>query len=535
MENPIAFSIVAFSVLLTLAISLYSRKWTKTRAEFYVAGGNISWKLNGLAMIGDFCSAASFLGIAGAIALMGIDGWWIGIGFFGSWVAVLLIVAGPLKSCGKFTMGDVLVARFGNVKRIKILAMLSTIILCTLYLVPQIVGAGHLFELLLGWDYLTTVIMTGILMAVFVTIGGMRGTTYNQAIQGIMLWVAMLLLVIFASIAHFSWNPLAIITASSEIVPPLVSAEMPEAVDIVRAAEDPSSAITAVRALMPDAPSALTPGVGLKNIWNQLSLVLGFFLGILGLPHILIRFYTVRDAKAAEKSAELTIIALGIFYVLTLFVGLAAMYLLYPTLVQLLADGYQGVATNMAVPILGQMLGGEVALGIIAAGALAAMLSTSTGLLISATTSLIHDLYGGILKPHSTEKEQLIFAKAGSVVLAAVAIGLSVWLVDENVGILVGMCFGIAASTFAPVLVCSIWWNRLTKQAVIAAMTVGLISSLLFTFAKFLGVSSILGLPVLINPALYSVPAAVIVLILTSFLTKDRGKVEEFMATAHRG
>lgn len=258
-------------------------------------------------------------------------------------------------------------------------------------------------------------------------------------------------------------------------------------------------------------------------------------MGVLGLPHILIRFYTVRDAKAAEKSAELTILTLGTFYASTMFVDLAAMYLLYPTLVQLLSEGYKGVATNMAVPMLGQMLGGEVVLGIIAAGALAAMLSTSTGLLISATTSLAHDFYGGIIKPESTEKEQLLFAKIGSGVLAVAAMGLSVWLVNENVGILVGMCFGIAASTFAPVLVFSLWWDRLTKQGVIAAMAVGLISSLLWTFVRFFGVSAILGPPVLINPALYSVPAAVITLILTSFLTKDRGKVEEFMATAHRG
>ena len=535
MENPIAFLIVALSVLITTAISFYSKKWTKTRAEFYVAGEQISWKLNGLAMLGDFCSAASFLGIAGAIALMGVDGWWIGIGFFGAWIVVLLIAAGPLKSCGKFTMGDVLVARFGNVRKIKTLAMLSTTILCMLYLVPQIVGAGHLFELLLGWDYLVTVIITGMLMAAFVIVGGMRGTTYNQAIQGVMLWGAMLLVLIIASIAHFGWNPLGIITAGGEMVPPVVSAEMTEAVNISIEAENSLVAIESTRELMLNAPSALTPGVGLKNIWNQLSLVLGLFLGVLGLPHILIRFYTVRDAKAAEKSAGLTIITLGIFYASTLFVGLAAMYLLYPTLVQLLSEGHRGVATNMAVPMLGQMLGGEVFLGIIAAGAMAAMLSTSTGLLISATSSLGHDFYGGIIKPESTEKEQLLFAKIVSGVLAAAAIGLSVWLVDANVGILVGMCFGIAASTFAPVLVFSLWWDRLTKQGVIAAMAVGLISSLLWTFASFFGVSAILGLPVLISPALYSVPAAVITLILTSFLTKDRGKVEEFMAAAHRG
>lgn len=195
----------------------------------------------------------------------------------------MLIAAGPLKSYGKFTMGDVLVTRFGNIRRIKTLAMLSTIILCTLYLVPQIVGAGHLFELLLGWDYLITVIITGTLMAVFVIIGGMRGTTYNQAVQGVMLWGAMVLLLIIASIAHFGWNPLRIIIAGGEMVPPVVSAEMTEAVNISIEAENSLVAIESTRELMLNAPSALTPGVGLENIWNQLSLVLGLFFGRIGI------------------------------------------------------------------------------------------------------------------------------------------------------------------------------------------------------------------------------------------------------------
>lgn len=535
MENPIAFSIVALSIFVTMYISYYSRRWTRTTAEFYVAGGKIPWRLNGVAMLGDYCSAASFLGVAGAIALMGIDGWWIAIGFFGAWIVALLMAAGPLKSAGKFTVGDVLVARFGGAKGIKVLAMLSTVILCALYLVPQIVGAGHLFGLLLGWEYLPTVLATGTLMATFVIIGGMRGTTYNQAIQGVLLWGAMMLLLVVVSIAYFGGNPFKILGAGIEMVPPTVSAKTVEVVDAVIAAPDAGEAVAVARDMLPDAPGGLTPGVGVRDMWNQLSLVLGLFLGVLGLPHILIRFYTVHDARAARRSAEVTIIGLATFYAAVIFVGLAAMYLLYPTLVQLLAEGKRGVATNMAVPMLGQALGGEVLLGIIAAGALAAMLSTSTGLLISATTSIAHDLYAGIIRPESSDRERLVFAKIGAGVLAAVAIGLSVWLKDENVAVLVGMCFGIAASTFAPMLVFSVWWRRLTRQGVIAGMAVGLVSSLLFTFARFFGAEDILGIPVLINPALYSVPAAVVATVLVTYLTKDVGKVEEFLASAHKG
>jgi cation/acetate symporter len=179
------------------------------------------------------------------------------------------------------------------------------------------------------------------------------------------------------------------------------------------------------------------------------------------------------------------------------------------------------------------MMGGQVLMGVIAAGAMAAMLSTSAGLLISATTSLSHDLYKGILNPDSTDEQQLRFAKLGAGGLAIIAIFMSIWLKDQNVAMLVGMCFGIAASTFAPALVFAVWWHKLTSQAVIIGMATGLIVSLLFTFGRFFGVESILGLDVLVNPALYSMPLAVLVTVVVSLMTDDRGETEEFMAKAH--
>ena len=540
MENLVALTIVALSVVLTILISYINRRYTRTTASFYVAGGKIPWKVNGLAMLGDYSSAASFLGVAGAIALSGIDGWWIALGFFGAWITVLLVAAGPLKSAGKYTIADALTARFES-KEIRILGMISTIVLCTLYLVPQIVGAGHLFKLLLGWEYLPTVITTGVLMALFVIVGGMRGTTFNQAVQGVLLWGAMAAVLVVSSVVYFGGNPFAIIDAGRETVPPEIAVSeavrLSEEMGINIDTANPEQSIMlaeAVRENLADEPSALTPGVGLRDLMNQMSLVLGLFLGVLGLPHILIRFYTVKNAVAAQKSTEFTIWGLATFYTMVLFVGIAAMYLLYPTLVHLLDTGQKGVATNMAVPMLGELLGGQVFLGIIAAGALAAMLSTSSGLLISATTSLAHDLYAGIIRPDSSEREQLLFAKVGAGVLAVLAILLAIWLKDLNVGILVGMCFGIAASTFAPALVFTLWWKRLTKEGVIAGMLVGLVVSLLFTFGRFFGAKAILGIPVLVNPALYSVPAAVIALLVVTYLTKDRGKVDEFMAIAHR-
>ncbi len=522
MDKELALAIVLASVVLTLYISYYARRFTRTTTEFYVAGRGISWKINGLAMLGDYCSAASFLGVAGAIALMGIDAWWIALGFFGAWIVVLPLVAGQLRAVGKFTVGDVLITRFGHDTKLRMISMITTLVLCTLYLVPQMVGAGHLFKLLLGWDYLTTVIVTGVIIILIIILGGMKGTTLNQAIQGLVLWGAMFLLLVLALV--YMGGPTSLINSANEAVPPAYAVNK----GVVE------GDATKVRELLPNAPSALTVGVGLRDLANQMSLVLGLLLGVLGLPHILIRFYTVPDVRAAQKSTELTIWGLATFYAMTVFVGLACMYLLYPKLIGYLAAGERGIATNMAVPMLAEMLGGGVFLGLVAAGALAAMLSTSAGLLIAATTSLAHDLYASIIKPESSERERVTFAKIIAGLLGLLSIAMAIWLKDVNVGILVGMCFGIASSTFAMALVLTIWWRRLTREAVIAGMAAGLVSSLIFTFARFFGLESVFGLPVLINPALYSVPIALSAFAVTSYLTKDSGNVEKFMVLVHR-
>jgi len=536
MENLIALIIVGLGIGLSIWISFYHRGSTGSTANFYVAGGGISPRINGLAMLGDYASAASFLGVAGAVALMGVDGWWLAIGFFAAWIVVLLTIASPLKNVGKFTVADVLNARFSeHTKKIRTVAMFSTLVLCVMYLVPQIVGAGHLFGLLLGWDYLPTVLITGSLMAFFVVIGGMKGTSYNQAIQGAILFGALIFLLIFGVITLFNGNPAGVIEASSNMVPVKLAAENAQAVVAAAsmAGAEPGAAVAAVREVMPDAASAVTPGVGLRSLADNASLVLALFLGVLGLPHILIKFYTVANASEARKSAEITIWGLAIFYTAIFFVGLIAMYALYPQLIQLIADGEVGKAKNMTMPMLGDMLGGQILMGVIAAGAMAAMLSTSAGLLISATSSLSHDLYKGVINPNSTDAEELRFAKIGAFFLAVIAILMSVWLKSENVAMLVGMCFGIAASTFAPALVFAVWWKKLTSQAVVWGMAIGLVSSLLFTFSKFFGLKTMLGLDVLVNPALYSVPLAVVVTVAISYMTSDRGNTDEFMAQAH--
>jgi len=538
-DNLVAILILGVGMATFFLIGIYSRRWTKSTAEFYVAGGQIPWKLNGVAMFSNYASAASFLGVAGAIALFGIDNWWLALGFFAAWIVVVLILASPLRRSGKYTVADALYERFSG-REIRFLTIVAGLAIGVLYLVPQLVGAGHLFNLLVpGLDYMFWVAISGGMTAVIVVMGGMRGTSYNQAFQGIIIFGAMTILLVLAVVMYFSWNPLAILTEADSVVTPTQVVNAGGANDLLvqyppdSAAEQAIAASKASMETLPEEPSALTPGVDVKDLPNQLSLVLGLFLGVVGLPHVLIRLFTVKDAVAARKSTELTIVSLAIFYTMTLFVGLAAMILLYPLLTDLINSGDVGKATNTAVAELGRLLGGEVLLGVVMAGAMAAILSSAVGLLIQMTTTVAHDGYTILLRPQSSEAQRVRVAQITGIVLTVIAVGLSIVLKEENVAQLVGLTFGIAASTFAPVLLMTVWWTRYTRQGVVATFIVGLIVSLLFTAAKYMGIEAVLGLPVLVNPALYGVPAAFAAGIIASLLSRDVGAVDRFMHLAH--
>ncbi len=539
MDNLVAVSILVVGMATFFLIGIYSRRWTKSTAEFYVAGGQIPWKLNGMAMFSNYASGASFLGVAGAIALYGIDNWWLALGFFAAWVVVVLVLASPLRRSGKYTVADALRERFSG-PEIRFLTIVAGLTIGVLYLVPQLVGAGHVFNFLFPeLDYAFWVAISGALTAVIVVMGGMRGTSYNQAFQGLIIFTAMILLFVLAMVMYFNWNPLSMLTEADNVVTPTQIVENDASQEILSLYPIDSSADQAKEAalyseeVLPEEPSALTPGVNVTDLPNQLSLVLGLFLGVVGLPHVLIRLYTVKDAVAARKSTELTIISLAIFYTLTLFVGFAAMTLLYPWLTDLIANGEVGKATNTAVAELGDLLGGQVLLGIVLAGAMAAILSSAVGLLIQMTTTVAHDGYTVLLRPESSEEQRVRVARVAGIVLTVGAVILSILLKEENVAQLVGLTFGIAASTFAPVLLMTVWWVRYTKQGVIATFIVGLIVSLLFTAAKYMGLESVVGLPVLVNPALYGVPAAFAAGIIVSLVTKDVGAVDHFMHLAH--
>lgn len=528
----LALFIVVISIFITLGIAWYSRRWTRTTAEFYVAGGRITWLANGIALIGDYLSAASFLGVAGGIAIFGIDRFWDALGYFSGYVVVLLLIAGPLRNVGKYTVADVLDVRF-NSKTLRVIVMIATLFISTFYLIPQMLGAGVLFQTLLGLPYNVTTVLIGGLMILYVVLGGMRGTTYNQMIQGVLLWSVMLLILILATSIYFHGSLGAILDAAEKMVPPGVVAKHEDVAKQVSAIEDSEEAVKAAAEGLPESPTALTPGAFAKDLPNALAFAIGIIFGTAGLPHILIRFYTVPDAKAAKKSVVTCLVGIGTFYIFASFVGLAAMYLLYPKLVAWLTGELAGVAKNMPVPLVGELVGGEALLGIAAAGAMAAMLSTAVGLLIAGTTSVAYDLYKSVLHPEASERSQILVAKITALIMGIIAVFLAIVLKGSNVSFLVTLAFGIAASSLFPVLALALWWKGLTRQGAMWGILTGLIVSAVFVIGQLQGATSILGLPVLVNPGLYGIPATFIVAIIVSIFTSDVGVVDKFMAIAH--
>ncbi len=531
--NIVAISIVLILVGITIGVAWYSRRWTRTTSEFYVAGQKISWFQNALALTGDYLSAASFLGVTGAIAVLGIDRTWDAIGYFGGYIVLLALLAVPLRKVGKYTASEILTTRFRASKTVRTSAMLGSTVISSFYIVPQLVGAGALMQILLGWDYVISVLVIGVLVIGYVVMGGMRATTYNQVIQAVVLWFAMLIILILTVVIFFDYNPMNIIQQASDVVPPEVAAGMItdgaafEGMTFYEVIEEVSDELTGV-------DTALTPGAFAPDWMNLFALATGLVFGTAGLPHVLKRYYTVDRPKDARTSTIGVLFAIGSFYIMAIFVGLAAMVLLYPELIGYFQAGEDSVAQNMAVPLLGELAGGDVILGLAIGGAFCAILSTVAGLLITIGTTITHDYYMELIEPNASEKKEVFIAKLSIVATGIIAVVVALALGDQNVSYLVTLAFGMAASVFFPVLFMSVWWKGYTRQGAIATMVAGLIVSVIFVVAQLTGTPDVLGLPVLVNPALYSLPAAVATGIIVSKFTDDIGDVDRFMALAHR-
>jgi cation/acetate symporter len=465
-------------VLLTLGITIWASRQTKSATDFYAGGRSFSGFQNGMAIGGDYMSAASFLGIAGIIALYGYDGFLYSIGFLVAWLVALLLVAELMRNSGKYTMADVLAFRMKQ-KPVRTAAAVSTITVSIFYLLAQMVGAGALVALLLGirpgqtflgmdanTAKIATIVMVGALMIIYVTIGGMKGTTYVQIVKAFLLLTGAAVMTVMV-LAAFKFNLSALLGEAAR-----------------QSGKGDAFLEPGLRY------GVETPGNALATFYSKidlLSLGIALVLGTAGLPHILIRFYTVPNANAARKSVLWAIGIIGAFYLMTLALGFGA-----AALVSAKAITAQDKAGNIAAPLLaerlgerylGGQIGGAVLLAVIAAVAFATILAVVAGLTLASSSSLAHDFYANVIKGGQTsERQEVVVARIAAFGIGAVAIVLAIFAQSLNVAFLVALAFAVAASGNLPAILYSLFWRRFTTTGAVAAIYGGLLSAVLLVF-----------------------------------------------------
>ncbi|MEU4894388.1 cation acetate symporter [Streptomyces sp. NPDC044780] len=453
-NRPLIVTLFAVFVLATLAITVWAGRQTKDATDFYAGGRQFSGFQNGLAISGDYMSAASFLGIAGAIALSGYDGFLYSIGFLVAWLVALLLVAEPLRNSGRYTMGDVLAYRMRQ-RPVRTAAGVSTIVVSIFYLLAQMAGAGVLVSLLLGITSeagkILIVVLVGVVMMLYVTIGGMKGTTWVQMVKAVLL-IAGTLLITFLVLLKFHFNV-------SELL-----GEAAKNSGIGESFLEPG----------------LKYGINATSKLDFLSLGIALVLGTAGLPHILIRFYTVPTAQAARKSVNWAIGIIGVFYLMTIALGFGAAALLDRD--DIIASNKSG---NTAAPLLAEEVGGganstggAILLAVISAVAFATILAVVAGLTLASSSSFAHDLYANVIrKGQATQKEEISAARWATVGIGTVAVVLGVFARDLNVAGLVALAFAVAASANLPTILYSLFWKRFTTRGALWSIYGGLISS----------------------------------------------------------
>lgn len=440
--NPTYFLFLIYIIVSTLIITYWAAKRSKTPHRFYIASGKLTGFQNGMAIAGDFISAASFLGIIGMVALRGYDGFLYSIGFLVSYIVVLFLVAEPVHRLGIFSLGDVVCARFpGN--HMRILMAFSTFIISILYMIPQLVASGFLLRLLLNIDYSVSVLVIGILMTIYVVFGGMIATSWVQIVKTVLLMSGTFLLTLIV-FSQFQW--------------------------------DVGKLIEEVKKGTPLGEDFFLSGHLFDNPLEFLSLQLALVLGTAGLPHILIRLYTVRNTFEVRKSLISSTWIIGLFYIMTLILGLATVALLgFERLIEGDSTG------NLAAPLLAHAVGGDFLLAFVSAIAFTTIIAVVAGLVISATTAFSHDIYHHLLKKgKSTEKEQLKAARWSALAIGMISTLFALRLETMNVTFLVSMTFIVAASSIFPVLLLTIYWKRFTYIGAITGVVTGLIASIIF-------------------------------------------------------
>lgn len=496
--NVTAFVLFLTIVLGTLVITYFASKKTKNANEFYTAGGGLTGWQNGLAIAGDYMSAASFLGIAGTIALAGFDGFFYSIGFLVAYLVVLYLVAEPLRNLGKYTLADMIAARFEE-RKVRGVAALNTMTISIFYMIAQLVGAGALIKLLLGLEYTTAVLIVGTLMTVYVIFGGMTATSWVQIVKAVLLMGGTFLIsiIVFAKFG-FSFTEMF---AQMKTATPLKEA-------------------------------FLNPGVKYKDGIDTLSLNMALVLGTAGLPHILVRFFTVKDAKTARQSVVYATWLIGAFYVMTMFLGFGAAAFVGNT-----AIVNANPAGNMAAPLLAQELGGNVLFAFVSAIAFATILAVVAGLVLTAASAFAHDFYNEIIRRgKATEGEQVVMARYASIGVAVLSIVLALFAQTLNVAFLVALAFAVAASANLPVILFTIYWKRFNTTGAISGMLVGLLSAIAIVamspnvWDPVAGKAILVGEPLiqLTNPGIISIPLGFLAAYVGTVLSSKKASQEKF-------
>ncbi len=447
--NMSAIIMFLIFVSATLGITYWAAKRTKTAKDFYTAGGGITGFQNGMAIAGDFMSAASFLGISALVYSKGYDGLIYSIGFLVGWPIILFLVAEQLRNLGKYTFADVASYRLRQTP-IRTLAAFGSILTVVLYLIAQMVGAGKLIQLLFGLDYEIAVVMVGVLMILYVTFGGMLATTWVQIIKAFLLLSGATFMAI-AVMAHYNFNFESLFAKAVE---------------------------------MKDV-SIMAPGKLVSDPISAISLGIALMFGTAGLPHILMRFFTVSDAKEARKSVFYATGFIGYFYILTFIIGFGAIVMVfenphYLDLAKQAIDGGSPIlgGDNMAAIHLSHAVGGDFFLGFISAVAFATILAVVSGLTLAGASAISHDLYASVIKKGKTDGlMEMKVSKIATVVLGIVAIFLGIIFEDQNIAFMVGLAFAIAASANFPILFLSMYWSKLTTRGALFGGSLGLLTA----------------------------------------------------------
>lgn len=485
-------------VLATLGITYWAAQRTSNVKDFYTAGGGISGFQNGMAIAGDYMSAASFLGLSGLVYLKGYDGLIYAVGFLVGWPVILFLMAEKLRNLGKFTFADIAAFRLGQ-KEIRTLAALGSLSVVTLYLIAQMVGSGKLIQVLFGLEYEYAVILVGVMMIIYVTFGGMLATTWVQIIKAVLLLSGVTFMA-FMILQHFGFNFESLASKAVE------SHNLGQAI--------------------------MEPGGFISDPISAISLGLALMLGTAGLPHILMRFFTVGNAKEARKSVVWATGFIGYFYLVIAVIGLGAIVFLNSDAgASYFVDGKLFGGNNMAAIHLSHIVGGDIFLGFISAVAFATILAVVSGLTLAGASAISHDLYASVINPNSTEEQEMRVSKISVLVIGIIGVILGIAFENQNIAFMVGLAFAIAASANFPILFLSIYWKKLTTRGALIGGLLGLATAIILVILGPVVWKDILGNAEAIfpykHPALFSVSVAFISIWFFSITDNSKRAKEE--------